>query len=102
MNSSKPVVKIVKSGVRFNAWDANGNKFTSQITTGARKKAYANGNVSLEQRVNKAGKTYWWQVPMSVYDDRELIYGYTTTHNGEVEVPTGHEKWWTSSNNHMG
>ena len=33
MNNSKPVVKIVKSGVRFNAWDANGNKFTSSINT---------------------------------------------------------------------
>ena len=41
MNNSKTVVKVVKSGVRFNAWDANGNKYTGQITTGARKKAYA-------------------------------------------------------------
>ena len=61
---NKTVVKVVKSGVRFNAWDANGNKYTGQITTGARKKAYANGN-ALEQRVNKSGKTYWWPVPMS-------------------------------------
>ena len=55
---NKTVVKVVKSGVRFNAWDANGNKYTGQITTGARKKAYGN---ALEQRVNKSGKTYWWQ-----------------------------------------
>ena len=47
MNNSKTVVKVVKSGVRFNAWDANGNKYTGQITTGARKKAYANGNASV-------------------------------------------------------
>ena len=90
MNNSKPVVKIVKSGVRFNAWDANGNKFTSQITTGARKKAYANGN-ALEQRVNKSGKTYWWPVPMSVYEATENSFN-APQHTGEVEIPAGHEE----------
>ena len=90
MNSSKPVGKIVKSGVRFNAWDANGNKFTSQITTGARKKAYANGN-ALEQRVNKSGKIYWWPVPMSVYEATENSFNTAPQRTGEVEVPAGHE-----------
>ena len=61
------VVQVVKSGNRFNAWDNDGNKYTSQITTGARKRAYENGN-ALEQRVNKAGKNYWWAVPMSVFE----------------------------------
>ena len=89
MNNSKPVVKIVKSGVRFNAWDANGNKFTSQITTGARKKAYANGN-ALEQRVNKSGKIYWWPVPFSVYEATENSFN-APQHTNEVEVPDGHE-----------
>ena len=89
MNSTKRVVKVVKSGVRFNAWDANGNKFTSQITTGARKKAYANGN-ALEERVNKSGKTYWWPVPMSVYEATENSYN-APQHTNEVEVPDGHE-----------
>ena len=37
------VVKIEKSGVRFNAWDTNGVKRTSEITTGARKRAYEGG-----------------------------------------------------------
>ena len=90
MNSTKKVVKVVKSGVRFNAWDANGNKFTSQITTGARKKAYANGN-ALEQRVNKSGKTYWWPVPMSVYEATENVHNSTPQRTGEVEVPEGHQ-----------
>ena len=90
MNSSKPVVKIIKSGVRFNAWDANGNKFTSQITTGARKKAYANGN-ALEQRVNKSGKIYWWPVPMSVYEATENSFNTAPQRTTEVEVPAGHE-----------
>ena len=90
MNSSKKVVKVVKSGVRFNAWDADGNKYTGQITTGARKKAYANGN-ALEERVNKSGKTYWWPVPMSVYEATENSFN-APQHNTEIEVPEGHEE----------
>jgi len=66
MNKSV-VVQVVKSGNRFNAWDSDGNKYTSEITTGARKRAYENGN-ALEQRVNKKGKNYWWAVPMSVFE----------------------------------
>ena len=88
MNST--VVKVVKSGVRFNAFDSKGQKYTSQITTGARKKAYAN-NMALEQRVNKAGKTYWWAVPMSMYEATETSTMDTPQHNGEVEIPTGHQ-----------
>ena len=34
---NKTVVQIVKSGNRFNAWDADGNKYTSQISNGTRK-----------------------------------------------------------------
>ena len=90
MNNSKTVVKVVKSGVRFNAWDSKGNKYTGQITTGARKKAYANGN-ALEQRVNKSGNTYWWPVPMSVYEATENSFN-APQHTGEVEVPAGHEE----------
>ena len=89
MNST--VVKVVKSGVRFNAFDSKGQKYTSQITTGARKKAYAN-NMALEQRVNKAGKTYWWAVPMSMYEATETSTMETPQHNGEVEIPTGHQE----------
>jgi len=88
MNST--VVKVVKSGVRFNAFDSKGQKYTSQITTGARKKAYAN-NMALEQRVNKAGKTYWWAVPMSMYEATESNAMDTPQHKGEVEIPSGHQ-----------
>ena len=34
------VVRIEKSGNRFNAWDTDGNKRTSEITSGCRKNAY--------------------------------------------------------------
>ena len=88
---NKTVVKVVKSGVRFNAFDSKGQKYTSEITTGARKKAFAN-NMALEQRVNKAGKTYWWAVPMSMYEATESNAMDTPQHDTEVEIPTGHQE----------
>ena len=51
----KLVVKIEKSGNRFNAFDKDGVKYTSVIRSKPRKKAYLNGT-ALEQRVNKSGK----------------------------------------------
>ena len=87
---NKTVVKVVKSGVRFNAFDSKGQKYTSQITTGARKKAYAN-KMALEQRVNKAGKTYWWAVPMSMFKATESTAMDTPQHSTEVEIPSGHQ-----------
>ena len=61
------VVKIEKSGNRFNAFDKDGVKYTSDISTSTRKKAFAKG-MALEQRVNKSGKNYWWSVPMSEFE----------------------------------
>ena len=87
MNSSKPVVKIVKSGVRFNAWDANGKKFTSQITTGARKKAFE-GNYTLGRFVDKNGKHYWRR-----WDGGEVSnIAVSSTDLPSIEVPTDHEE----------
>ena len=80
------VVKIEKSGNRYNAWDINGNKYTSQISIGARKKAYENGT-ALEQRVNKAGKNYWWSVPMSEFEVNSI-----PVNTGDVEVPQEHQE----------
>ena len=34
------IVRIEKSGNRFNAWDTDGNKRTSEITSGCRKRAF--------------------------------------------------------------
>ena len=80
------VVRIEKSGNRFNAWDINGNKYTSQISIGARKKAYEN-DTALEQRVNKSGKTYWWGVPMSEFEVNTI-----PVNTGNVEVPQEHNE----------
>ena len=80
------VVRIEKSGNRFNAWDTDGNKYTSQISIGARKKAFEN-NTALEQRVNKSGKTYWWGVPMSEFEVNTI-----PVNTGNVEVPQEHNE----------
>ena len=81
----KLVVKIEKSGNRFNAFDKDGNKFTSDITTGARKKAFMNGT-ALEQRVNKSGKNYWWSVPMSEFEATAAPVIDTTG----IDIPSDH------------
>ena len=82
---NKTVVQIVKSGNRFNAWDADGNKYTSQISNGTRKSAFNTG-MALEQRVNKNGKTFWWKVPMSVFEATTAPVIDTSS----VDVPTDH------------
>ena len=38
INMSKTIVKVVKSGNRYNVVDKDGVKYTGQITTGGRKK----------------------------------------------------------------
>ena len=84
-NMNNIVVRVEKSGNRYNAWDVDGNKYTSQITTGARKKAFNNG-MALEQRVNKNGKNYWWSVPMSVYE----MTSAPVIDVSSVDVPSDH------------
>ena len=81
INTPDAVVKIEKSGVRFNAWDTDGNKRTSEITTGARKKAFE-GNYLLGRFTNKAGKFYWrrWDGEISS----------PAVNNPSVDVPTDH------------
>jgi|TARA_B100000902_G_scaffold71070_1_gene76634 nitric oxide reductase NorQ protein len=79
------VVKIEKSGNRFNAWDNDGNKWTSKIGTGTRKKAYDKG-MALEQRTNKSGNHYWWSVPMSEFEKTSTpVFDVSS-----VDIPTDH------------
>ena len=81
----KVIVKIEKSGNRYNAFDKDGNKFTSDITTGARKKAFLNGT-ALERRINKSGRKYWWAVPMSEFESTSA----PVIDVSSVDVPTDH------------
>ena len=64
---NKVVVRIEKSGNRFNAWDVDGLKWSSEIGTSTRKGAYEKGT-ALERREGKGGRVYWWKVPMDVYE----------------------------------
>ena len=84
MNNNSVIVRIEKSGNRYNAWDADGTKWTHDITTGARKKAYANG-MALERRINKSGNRYWWAVPMENFESVNAAPAPTN-----VEIPTDH------------
>jgi len=75
------VCRVEKSGVRFNAWDTNGVKRTSEITTGARKRAFE-GNYLLGRFEMKNGKFHWkrW--------DGEISSPVETS--STVDVPTDH------------
>jgi len=85
INMNNLVVRIEKSGNRYNAWDVDGNKHTSSISISARKRAYENG-MALEQRVNKSGKNYWWVVPMSVFEATSA----PVIDVSSVDVPSDH------------
>ena len=79
------VVKIEMSGNRYNAFDFDGNKYTSEISTSTRKKAYEKG-MALEQRTGKSGRTYWWKVPMDVFEST----GVPVVNEVSIDVPTDH------------
>ncbi len=79
------VVQIVKAGNRYNAWDTDGNKWTSKIGTTTRKGAYEAG-MALEQRVGKGGRKYWWKVSMDKFEDTTAQLIDTSN----VDVPTDH------------
>ena len=61
------VVKIEMSGNRYNAYDIDGNKYTSEIGTRTRKGAYKAG-MALERRIGKNDRVYWWKVPMDNFE----------------------------------
>ena len=78
------VVRIEKSGVRFNAWDTNGVKRTSEITTGARKRAYEGGYL-LGRFQMKNGKFQWRKVADSMVETPSPV-----DNTPSVDVPTDH------------
>jgi len=81
------VVKIEMSGNRYNAYDSDGNKYTSEIGTSTRKGAFEKG-MALEKREGKGGRTYWWKVPMSEFESTSV----DVTSNMSVEIPSDHEE----------
>ena len=81
------VVRIEKSGNRFNAWDTDGNKRTSEITTTTRRKAFE-GDYLLGRFTGRTGKVFWRKVD----GDTSVNNTPTTSHSSSVEVPTGHDE----------
>ena len=86
--NSKPkvgtVVQVVKSGNRYNAWDADGNKWTHAIISSTRKNNYMKGK-AIELR-EKNGQEYWYGVPMEKFNTATIVPAKPS----EVEVPDGH------------
>ena len=86
--NSKPkvgtVVQIVKSGNRYNAWDADGNKWTHAIISSTRKNNYNRGK-AIELR-EKNGTQYWYGVPMEKFNTSTTI----PTTPSDIEIPDGH------------
>ena len=80
------VCKVVKSGNRYNAFDANNKKWTGKIIHSTRKNAYLNGQ-AIELR--ESGK--WFRVPMTNFEQTENITTVAAP-QAEVEVPTGHQE----------
>ena len=86
-NSPDIIVEITKSGNRLNAFDKSGNKYTGNITLGARRKAFE-GNYPLGRFTNKSGNYYWRQVSPDMMGTTSHIPTNTTT----VDVPTEHNE----------
>ena len=84
-NMNKVVVKMEMSGNRYNAYDSDGNKYTSKIGTSTRKSAYEKG-MALEKREGKGGRTYWWKVPMSEFESTTAPVFDTSG----IDVPEDH------------
>ena len=86
MNNTSVVVKIEMSGNRYNAFSSDGTKYTSDIGTGTRKRAFEQ-NMALERREGKNGRIYWWKVPMEMFDASTAP---VMPDMSSVDVPTDH------------
>ena len=55
------ICRVEKSGNRYNAYNTDGVKMTSEITTTTRKKAFL-GDYLLGRFTGRTGKTFWRKV----------------------------------------
>ena len=76
------VVRIEKSGNRYNAWDTDGVKRTSEITSGCRKNAY-NGGYLLGRFPANTNSGFAWR-------KWEGEIASPVVENSTVDVPTDH------------
>ena len=80
------IVRIEKSGNRYNAWDTDGNKRTSEITSGCRKNAY-NGDYLLGRFPANTKSGFAWR---KVSNDLIVETASPVEKNSSVEVPSDH------------
>ena len=80
------IVKIEKSGNRYNAWDTDGVKRTSEITSGGRKNAY-NGNYLLGRYPSPNSKSgFSWRKVSDAFVETATPVAEPSS----VEVPSEH------------
>ena len=86
-NTPDVIVRIEKSGNRYNAWDTDGVKRTSEITSGCRKNAF-NGGYLLGRFPSTASKSgfAWRKVSDGMIENTPA----PVNDNTSVEVPTDH------------
>ena len=80
------VVRIEKSGNRFNAWDTDGNKRTSEITSGCRKNAYNGGYLLGRFPANTNSGYSWRKVSDTIMSEMSSPVEETSS----VDVPNEH------------
>ena len=79
------IVKIEKSGVRYNAWTVDGIKMTNKITTRMRKKGF-NSTGYLGSYTTKSGNTRW-----AIVSPNDITTDTTdSSAKSSVDVPTEH------------
>jgi nitric oxide reductase NorQ protein len=88
MNQNSPdmVVRLEKSGNRINAYNMDGVKMTSDISTSTRKKAFASG-MGLGRYTTKTGGTQWRQVNLNDYT---VVSNGTPVEPLSIEIPSDH------------
>ena len=79
------ICRIEKSGNRYNAWDTDGVKRTSEITSGCRKNAYNGGYLLGRFPANTTSGFSWRKISDMVETNATPV-----NENTSIEVPTDH------------
>ena len=88
-NTPDILCKVEKSGNRFNAFDTDGVKRTSEISTTTRKRAYEQ-DCYLGRFPTTTGRTYWRLVPRDAVDLATTENVADNSDPSSVDIPTEH------------
>ena len=88
------VCTVEKSGNRYNAYNSDGVKMTSEITTGARKNAYKGGYLLGRFPASNTNNGYSWRrvtdKVLSAMGESPTVTNTPTENTSPIEVPTDH------------